>query len=314
MSSSIGGSAALNLALLNQLLQRVGAADQDTTDGTETVDASSAGQAVASQATGDSSSFTAQTDALFNALDGDGDGKLSKSELRTGFQTLSQDMRSFFLSQQDVAGGSATGDGATGEAGAAATSAATGAAFATFGSLDSNGDGSISKSEFEAGLSASTSATSGAGDSLQNMNAGQLLERLLQAAGGTAAGSLFNTLDSNGDGSISQSEFVTGLSATPASTATTSATSDSDASSTGSADGNTIANLLDKIDSNGNDSISSEDWTKLLQDLQSRDVGEVANAPAMMRLQQSTNLNAALSDLLQATDIRSSGAASSAGV
>jgi len=310
MSSSIGGSSALNLALLNQLLQRVGAADQDTTDGTQAADANSAGQTTAGQATSDeSSSFTAQTDALFNALDSDGDGKLSKSELRSGFQTLSQDMRSFLLSQQDVAG-----DSATGEAGAAAASAATGAAFETFGSLDSNGDGSISKSEFEAGLSTSTAATNGAGDSLQDMNAGQLLERLLKAAGGTAAGSLFNTLDSNGGGGISQSELAAGLPTTSASTVSTSASSDSDTSSTGPADGNTVANLLDKIDSNGNDSISSEDWTKLLQDLQSRDVGEVANAPAMMRLQQSTNLNAALSDLLQASDVQPSGTAPSAGV
>jgi len=78
MSSSVGNSSLLNLALLNQLLQKAGA---ETTD---------AGGASDSQATQDSSSgmsFSTQADALINALDTDGDGTLSQSELEAAFSS-----------------------------------------------------------------------------------------------------------------------------------------------------------------------------------------------------------------------------------
>lgn len=146
MSSSIGGSSALHLALLNQLLQRVGVSDQESVDGNSTADAT--------QADGNNASFNSQADALFNSLDSDGDGKLSKSEFRTGFQKLSQDMRSVLLDQQSISDGDAAESAAESASPSGSTNTSANTAVSAFNSFDADGDGTVSPGEFNAGTGA----------------------------------------------------------------------------------------------------------------------------------------------------------------
>jgi hypothetical protein len=245
MSSSIHGSSALHMALLNQLLQRVGV-DQDAADANAPIDASTT-----SQADGDSASFNTQTDALFNTLDSDGEGKLSKSEFRTGFQKLSQDMRSVLIGQQNISGDDSAGT--TGTSSAAEANSTSSA----FGSLDTDDDDSISQGEFSTGTGAA-----------------RLLDSLLQSAG------------SNSD------RIAPG-------NASTSAASSATDTATGT------SNI-------GGGNISDDEWAKLLKNLQNSAPGDIANVPAMMRLRQSTNLHAAVTDLLQATDTQQGNASTAA--
>lgn len=166
MSSSVGNSSLLNLALLNQLLQRAGV---------ETTDTGTAAAAGNTQESG-GTSFSSQADALLNALDADGDGKLSKSELQTGFQKLSQDMRSLLIDQQDIGSGNS----------------------ATAGTQDSNG--TLTEAELESGMPP-TQAAGGDG-------ASQLVEQLLAAIGngGTANNApLQSTASSQGTTGTSES-------------------------------------------------------------------------------------------------------------
>ena len=214
MSSSVGNSSLLNLALLNQLLQKAGA---------ETTDAAGTAVSPATQDSGGGMSFSTQADALINALDADGDGKLSKSELQTGFQKLSQDMRSFLIGQQNI-----SGDGS-----------AESLANTTVSSLDTDGDGTLSQSELEAAF-ASTGTSEGSDTT-------QLVDQLLQMAGGTS---------------------------TPSSNA--------------SAESSTLG--------------TSESWDNWMLQMQGSKTGDVANQSAMNSLQQSTNMDNTLTQLLQAIE------------
>jgi len=220
MSSSVANSSLLNLALLNQLLQKAGA---------ETTDAGGAGDSQATQDSGGGMSFSSQADALISALDTDGDGKLSKAELQTGFQKLSQDMRSFLIGQQNI--GSDSG--------------AESLADTTVSSLDTDGDGALSQSELEAAFSSSGSAQGG--------DTTQLVDRLLQAAGG-------------------------------ASTAASGASPQGGMLGTG------------------------QNWDGWMQQMQGRKIGDVANQSAMNSLQQSTNMDNTLTQLLQTIENYQAGA------
>lgn len=203
MSSSVGNSSLVNLALLNQLVQR---ASGGTTDTGTTTDSQS------TEELGNAMSFSTQADALINALDADGDGKLSKAELQTGFQKLSQDMRSFLIGQQNI-GSNASSDSLAGS---------------TVSSLDSDGDGELSQSELESAF----------------------------ASVGTTASS---------------------------------------ASPTSSALG------------------TNETWDSWMQQMQSSKLGDVANQSAMNGLQQSTKMDSALTQLLQAIETYQANASGSTG-
>ena len=286
MSSSVGASSGLNLQLLNQLLQRA-----EGGAGTE---------ATASSGT-DAGSFTSQADQLFTALDSDGDGKLSKAEIQTGFQKLSGSMQAVLLQQQ--------GSTADSDVGAATATDSTGAATA-FNSLDTDGDGAISESEFAAGFGADSSQAGKSGqDSTTTIDAAELLTSLLQSLRASSSAALFKSFDSNGDGSVSQSEFTAGLSAASESSAgagstasdiTASTTSPASTSSTSTS--STGSTLFSALDSNDDGSISSDEWSKLLKDLQASEPGDLANQSAMAGLQHSSNLNTSLMFMLQSVD------------
>ena len=202
MSSSVGNSSLVNLALLNQLVQR---ASGETTDTGTTTDSQS------TEESGNAMSFSTQADALINALDTDGDGKLSKAELRTGFQKLSQDMRSFLIGQQNI-GSDASSDSLAGS---------------TLSSLDSDGDGELSQSELESAF----------------------------ASVGTTASS---------------------------------------------------ASLTSALGTN-------ETWDSWMQQMQSSKLGDVANQSAMNSLQQSTKMDSSLTQLLQAIETYQANASGSTG-
>lgn len=225
MSSSVGNSSVLNLTLLNQLLQRAGAETGET-------GAAATTDAAASQGGDGTTSFSAQAEALFNAFDTDGDGKLSKSELQSGFQKLSQDMRSVLIGQQAIG---------TSDAANAASQTVSGAG--AFAGYDTDGDGAVSADEFKTALSGATTA----GDNAAGTT--RLLDRLLQAA---------------------------------ASDGTAAATDPAAA---------------------GASSDTTQSWQDWLQRMQNSDIGDVANQSAMASLHQSINLDASLSQLLQATDL-----------
>jgi Ca2+-binding EF-hand superfamily protein len=167
MSSSVGNSSLVNLALLNQLLQR---ANGETTDTNATADSQ------ATDESGSSTSFSSQADALINALDTDGDGKLSKAELQTGFQKLSQDMRSFLIGQQNI------GDNAGADSLAASA----------VSSLDSDGDGELSESELETALTSSGTTASDASPQNNILGTNATWDSWMQQMQGSQIGDVAN--------------------------------------------------------------------------------------------------------------------------
>ena len=143
------------------------------------------------QSSSSSSSSSSSLSDLFASIDTNGDGSISKSELATALDNQDGGLTNSVMgSQTDSASlvsllqDAAQLDSATGT---------TASMDQLFGKIDTNGDGSISKSELE--TFASTVETQ---------------------SGSTASGSdtsavdqLFAAIDTNGDGSISESELET---------------------------------------------------------------------------------------------------------
>jgi hypothetical protein len=143
------------------------------------------------QSSSSSSSSSSSLSDLFASIDTNGDGSISKSELATALDNQDGGLTNSVMgSQTDSASlvsllqDAAQLDSATGT---------TASMDQLFGKIDTNGDGSISKSELETFASTvetqSGSAASGSDTS--------------------AVDQLFNAIDTNGDGSISESELET---------------------------------------------------------------------------------------------------------
>ncbi len=103
---------------------------------------------------------------LYAALDTDGDGKVSQTELQAGLRKLSDALNSALLGAQEQ-GGRGGGPGKEG-----------------FAQDDANGDGLVSADEFKAGFAA----------------------RQGDDTSGPSADQVFSSLDTDGDGQIDRSE------------------------------------------------------------------------------------------------------------
>jgi Ca2+-binding EF-hand superfamily protein len=193
----------------------------------------------------------------FAEIDADGDGSLTETEISSHFQQLAPQTQGALLMVQGMGGeegGSIGGCGGGGRSKAAADE--------LFSKLDTDGDGSVSKSELEAAFqsiaaadgSDTTTATQQADDLFAKLDADgsgavsqSETEQAMRphghhhgpppppssGAGGDAASSddVFSSLDANGDGVISKDEFeaATGQStAASSATATTGSSDDSD--------------------------------------------------------------------------------------
>jgi Ca2+-binding EF-hand superfamily protein len=131
-----------------------------------------------------------QKNSLFAKIDTNGDSSISKDEwtaLRSGLTTQSQSAKSgssgSALSLLSLLQ-NAAGSGTTGSSESSAT-----AANASFAKIDTNGDGSLSKDEFNTALS-----------SLLNYGT-------TEAGSYSATETLFAKIDTNGDGSLGTNEL-----------------------------------------------------------------------------------------------------------
>ncbi|SMF13127.1 Ca2+-binding protein, EF-hand superfamily [Tistlia consotensis] len=156
-----------------------------------------------------------QASALYSALDSEGSGELSASDLASAFQQLSGAMQTTMLQAQESA-----------QQG--------GAASDLFATLDSDGDGSLTREEFLAGKPDDVSDTqaealwndlSGGSDSIDEADFASAAPSGPAAGGpggpGGAGGpppsddsddtsTSVSPLDTNGDGVVSEAEFLAG--------------------------------------------------------------------------------------------------------
>lgn len=77
-----------------------------------------------------------------------------------------------------------------------------------FSKIDSDGDGLISKDEFEKAKAASEGRITGALAELQSSPTGSLLNLLSSQYGGSSSSQLFGQIDANGDGVITKDELT----------------------------------------------------------------------------------------------------------
>lgn len=164
----------------------------------------------------ESSKKTAKADDLFSKIDSDGDGKMSRAESDAFKQKIADGMKGTLLQAQ--------------EQGSTDASAATPSEDDMFAKLDANGDGSVDKSEFEAGFKAH-------GHHHHHR---------------PSADEMMTKLDTDGDGAISKSEFEAGPNR---------AKNSDTSSSTGSND--PASQLLDLLKKAADDASSQQSTTQV---------------------------------------------------
>ena len=184
---------------------------------------------------------TQQADALFAALDTAGNGNLTESEFQSGVQQIVADAQAAVAQQvsppdssaslsslfQQLTGGSGSLTQSELEQAFTSQGGTTAQADALYAQLDPNNTGSVSESQFVSGIQqlmappagggpGGTAALSGLFDQLTG-GSGDLtkseLEQAFTADGATAAqaDTLYTELDPNNTGSVSESQFVSGI-------------------------------------------------------------------------------------------------------
>lgn len=178
------------------------------TDGDDSLSLAEFGAAGQNMPGGLSSLDNSAVQNLFSAIDADGDGKISRSEAKSAFDKLSNAVQSQLLGVQEQSGPPAPGQ--------------------MFASADTDGSGGLSFDEFKTAFDKNlpSGATAPSDDQLKAM---------------------FDKLDANGDGSVSQGEMKAahhhhhGHRPPPPSDDANGASSDP---SSGSASQNAISDLL----------------------------------------------------------------------
>lgn len=176
-----------------------------------------------------SSTSSSSGDDLFGKVDTDGNGSVSKAEM----QSLMDKMAS------------GSGSDSTSSAATSSTSTASSSSSDMFAKLDTNGDGSLSQTEFEAGRTQGGNGPQGAG--------GMPPPPPPDGAGSSSSASSSTTcdpLDTNQDGTVSAAERLAG----------SSSSSSTDA----------VQALLKAIDTNGDSKISSSKTDAFIKKLTSQ--------------------------------------------
>lgn len=232
MSISSMSSAAQMLQMRDKMFSALDTNEDGVIDATELAAASKKGG---------ESKGTGKSDDLFSKIDSDGDGKISRAESDAFKQKISDQMKSTMLQIQEN-GISESDSTQSGE-------------DDFFTKLDTNGDGSLDKAEFEAGR---TSHGPGKPPSPEEMLSkldtdgdGAISKAEFEAApkppghgGPPDLAEMLTKLDTDGDGKITKAEFDAGA---PTS-ASASSTSSSSSTDTTSDTASTLLDLLKKIE------------------------------------------------------------------
>lgn len=158
--------------------------------------------------------------ALFSKLDSDTSGGISQTEFQTFVDAMSPDTRGALLAAQETGGTSATASTTPED---------------LFARVDSDGDGSVSRSELEAFVKA-------------NAPAGGRPPPPDGASTADPSSQLFAALDADGDGSVSEGELEAALADRTSTTASDGTTSSSE-----------TAALFSTIDTDGDGKISQSE-------------------------------------------------------
>ncbi|TBW40874.1 hypothetical protein EYW49_01605 [Siculibacillus lacustris] len=236
---------------------------------TTTTGADKAGATATSSATSSTSS-TDPLQALFGTIDSDSSGGVSSTELQSFVDSFSSATRSALLGVQE--NGTSSTSSTTSTASSSSTSSSTASAFAT---IDSDGDGTISQSELSSFMQASmpppppppdgssgssdTTTSSGSSSSTSSTTTGSTTSST-STTGSDPASRLMAALDTNGDGSVSQSELEAALNGSTSSTSSSTTTSSTSSSSTSSA-----SDLFSAMDTDGDGSVSQTELASYMK-------------------------------------------------
>ena len=181
---------------------------------------------------------------LFSAIDADGDGKISPTEAKTAFDKLSSAVQSQLLGVQEQSGGGAPPSPAN-----------------AFAAADTDKSGGLSLDEFKA----AASKHGGHGHHAHAVSKSDDPSST-QSADSDPLQALFNQIDTNGDGTVSQDELTSAFQSGPNATQDTASSASSTSSTSGGTDINSL--FTQAINAYTNQSSPSDIVNQLLATLQ----------------------------------------------